>query len=201
MHTGKFITFEGGEGSGKSTQSDMLYNHLLNQEIDVIHTREIGGTEAGEQMRNILLNHQLASISELLLIMSARCQHIDKIIAPALKQGKWVICDRFIDSTAAYQGNNPGISERMVYDLHGKLLNNIVPDKTFFIKVTPEIALQRIASREVNNKFDHKQLEFHRNVYRRFLKISKKHPNRIKIIDGTLDPEKIHNSIIEDIDL
>lgn len=105
----KFITFEGGEGSGKSTQSKMLYDYLESKNVNVLLTREVGGTLEAEKIRDILLHSHLLPMTELMLVMAARFEHMSKIIIPALKQGIWVICDRFIDSTAAYQGINSDI--------------------------------------------------------------------------------------------
>lgn len=175
-----FITFEGGEGCGKSTQSKMLYDYLVSKDIDVILTREIGGTEVGEQIRDIVVNQKLNSVTELFLAMAARSEHIQHVINPALKANKWVICDRFIDSTAAYQSKDIG-TQWEIYWLHGDWLCDLLPNKTFILRVPPETALARINEREGNNKFETKSLEFHNYVYRRF-----------SFAADEIDPERIY---------
>ncbi|MDA9163874.1 dTMP kinase, partial [Rickettsiaceae bacterium] len=114
----KFITFEGGEGSGKSTQSKMLHQYLLSKNIKAIHTREVGGTVEAEKIRDLLVYSELLSMSELMLVMAARYEHINKVIIPALLEGSWVICDRFVDSTACYQSGDSGLSMDDIYELH-----------------------------------------------------------------------------------
>ncbi|MFU7501333.1 MULTISPECIES: dTMP kinase [unclassified Candidatus Tisiphia] len=192
---GKFITFEGGEGCGKSTQSNMLYQYLLSQNIPVDLTREVGGTISAEKMRDILVNQDLLPMSELLQIMAARYEHIHKKIIPKLNSGISVICDRFVDSTACYQGQDIGID--LVYDLHKSLISDVMPDITFFIDIDPNIALPRALVRGNNNKFESKNIEFHQKVYDGFQYISAKFPNRIvKINASTLSVQEIHDIIV-----
>lgn len=198
MNKGKFITFEGGEGSGKTTQSKMFCQYLSKNNIEYILTREVGGTIEAEQIREIVVHADLLPISELLLIMAARAEHINKVILPALKLGKWVVCDRFIDSTAAYQGNNVTINK--VYELHNNILNNFMPDITFFIDIDPDIALQRALTRGENNKFEYKGLDFHKQVYQNFVNISENYSSRVKVINGLEDVNDIHCLIKEQID-
>lgn len=192
---GKFITFEGVEGCGKSTQSNMLYQYLLSQNIPVDLTREVGGTISAEKMRDILVNQDLLPMSELLQIMAARYEHIHKKIIPKLNSGISVICDRFVDSTACYQGQDIGID--LVYDLHKSLISDVMPDITFFIDIDPNIALPRALVRGNNNKFESKNIEFHQKVYDGFQYISAKFPNRIvKINASTLSVQEIHDIIV-----
>jgi dTMP kinase len=193
----KFITFEGCDGSGKSTQSKMLYEYLLSLGIDVIITREIGGTEEGEKIRQIILYSDLLPMSELMLIMAARYEHIYKIIIPALKLNKWVICDRFIDSTAAYQGSYNQNNIKMIYDFHQKFMSNIMPNLTFFIDIPTATALKRIDGRDKNDKFENKNIEFHQKISEMFCQIAKASPMRIARIEAqNLSAEKIHDKII-----
>ncbi|WP_342278659.1 MULTISPECIES: dTMP kinase [unclassified Candidatus Tisiphia] len=192
---GKFITFEGGEGCGKSTQSNMLYQYLLSQNIPVDLTREVGGTISAEKMRDILVNQDLLPMSELLQIMAARYEHVHKKIIPKLNSGISVICDRFVDSTACYQGQD--IGRDLVYDLHKSLISDVMPDITFFIDIDPNIALPRALVRGNNNKFESKNIEFHQKVYDGFQYISAKFPNRIvKINASTLSVQEIHDIIV-----
>jgi dTMP kinase len=191
----KFITFEGGEGCGKSTQSNMLYQYLLSQNIPVDLTREVGGTISAEKMRDILVNQDLLPMSELLQIMAARYEHLHKRIIPKLNSGISVICDRFVDSTACYQGQDIGCD--LVYDLHKSLISPMMPDITFFIDIDPNIALPRALVRGNNNKFESKNIEFHQKVYDGFQYISAKFPNRIvKINASTLSVQEIHDIIV-----
>ena len=216
----KFITFEGGEGSGKSTQSKMLHQYLLSKNIKAIHTREVGGTVEAEKIRDLLVYSELLPISELMLVMAARYEHINKVIIPALLEGSWVICDRFVDSTACYQSGDSGLSMDDIYELHASLMNvsysnetenlaypeveihelterGVMPDITFFMDVPPQIGLERSAKTGDTNKFEDKNLAFHNAVYERFKSITKTQGNRVKNIECTGKPiDEIHNIIV-----
>jgi len=194
LRKGKFITFEGGEGCGKSTQSKMLYEYLLAKNIPVDLTREIGGTEAGEEMRNILVHQDLLPMSELLQVMAARYEHIHKRIIPLLEKGITVICDRFIDSTACYQGQYTGID--LVYNIHKSFMSNLLPDITFLIEVKPETAIKRAFLRGDNNKFEQKNLIFHQKIYDGFKIIATKFPDRIMLLPADdLNPNQVHKMV------
>ena len=202
----QFITFEGGEGSGKSTQSKMLYEYLLKQGIKAIHTREVGGTIEAEKIRDVLVYSELMPISELMLVMAARYEHINKVIIPALKAGAWVICDRFIDSTACYQsGKDSGLTIEMIFKLHKDLMKDakdqdssgLMPHLTFFMDVPPAIGLKRAGIRGDVNKFEKKNISFHEEIYARFKEIAAKDPSRFKMIDAAdLSVEEIHRQVI-----
>jgi len=193
---GKFITFEGGEGIGKSTQSQILYEYLKSQNVPVILTREVGGTPAAEKMREILVHEELLPMSELLQAMAARYDHMVKKIMPALQEGYIVICDRFIDSTACYQGLELENGIDLVYNLHKTLMPSLMPDITFFIDVEPEIAIERIKSRGRKTKFDTKGLDFYKENYNCFKELSSRFPERIKTIKASnLDPTEVHELI------
>lgn len=199
---GKFITFEGGEGCGKSTQSKMLYEHLNAKIVKVLLTREVGGTLEAERIRDILLHSQLLSMTEVMLVMAARFEHINKLIIPALKQGTWVICDRFVDSTAAYQGKNSDIGIDKIFAMHREIIGGLLPDLTFFIDLPPKVALERAKNRGDNNKFENKELEFHESVHKGFVEISKKFKERvIKVKAEGLTEVEIHANILRHLDL
>ncbi len=198
----KFITFEGGEGSGKSTQSKMLYEYLLSQDIKAIHTREVGGTKEAEEIRQLLINRDLYSVSELMLVMAARYEHINKRIVPALRSGYSVICDRFVDSTACYQANET-ITIEDIFSLHNKLMTahddfrTIMPDITFFMDLEPKIGIKRSIEAGDTNKFEDKNMNFHQKVYERFKTIASTHSNRVKSVNcegrGSLE---VHQAVL-----
>jgi len=194
----KFISLEGIEGCGKSTQATKLYEHLLNNQVECIITREPGGCEAGEKIRNILLDDKIPALearSELLLNFASRVEHYEKTIKPALRAGKIVICDRFIDSTYAYQGSAMGLGFEMIRELQHLMMPNIYPDITFLINVTIEEAFARIAKRHNNNRYEKLGKEFHRKVNDGFLQLATNN-NRIKIIDGAQNQENVFQQIL-----
>jgi len=190
---GKFITFEGGEGSGKTTQSKLLVEYLLMQNIDAIWTREIGGSDIAEQIRTIILHNKMDSMTELLLVMSARYDHVNNVILPALKNGITVVCDRFIDSTLCYQGEVLGIQK--VMDLHKEIFGDLMPDVTFFIDVPVYEGLRRAGIRGDNNKFEEASIEIHEKLRKNFNQLVDIFPNRITRVDGMLTPENLFKEI------
>ncbi|BAG39968.1 thymidylate kinase [Orientia tsutsugamushi str. Ikeda] len=198
---GKFITFEGNEGSGKTTQSKLLYEKLLDNGIKAVWTREIGGTDIAELIRDIVLFKDMSITTELLLIMAARYEHIEKFIRPNLNEGKWVICDRFIDSTLCYQSENSE-EQQLILELHRKLLDNFFPDLTLIINVSPSIAMQRIKIREIHkntnqlNKFDSRNQQFHQKITDAFIQVSKLFPERIVQINGEPMIEDVSSEVI-----
>jgi dTMP kinase len=198
----KFITFEGGEGSGKSTQSRKLYEYLVLKGIKVIHTREVGGTKEAEEIRNLLIHQHLYHVSELMLVMAARYEHINKLIVPALRDGYTVICDRFVDSTACYQaGDNLTIED--IFDLHNKLMRAsddhrvVMPDLTFFMDLEPQIGIKRSIQTGDVNKFEDKNMNFHQAVYKRYKLIASMYIDRIKVINcRNKEIENIHQEVL-----
>ncbi|AFC75229.1 thymidylate kinase [Rickettsia parkeri str. Tate's Hell] len=196
LKQGKFITFEGGEGIGKSTQSQMLYEYLQSQNTPVILTREVGGTIVAEKMREILVHEELLPMSELLQAMAARYDHMARKIIPALQEGHIVICDRFIDSTVCYQGLELENGIDLVYNLHKTLMPSPMPDITFFIDVEPDTAIKRVNSRNMNNKFDIRGIDFYKKIYYCFKELSNRFPERIKTIKASdLSPLEVHDLI------
>jgi dTMP kinase len=183
-----FISFEGCEGSGKSTQSHALFNWLISQNLKTILTREPGGTESAEAIRNILLNKhiKLNSVSQLLLHMTARNEHIHDIIKPKLEENYIVICDRYIDSTRVYQGYGSGIPLKLINKLHEEVLNNLEPDITFVLDVPLELSLRRINKKKnIDDRYENSDQIFHEKVAEGFRTIAKENPNRCMLIDAS----------------
>ncbi len=193
----KFITFEGIEGSGKSTQAKKLHEFFCTQNVASILTREPGGTPTSENIRAILIDEKLAKLeakTELLLNFAARLEHVEKLIKPALEQNKIVISDRFFDSTYAYQGSAFGLDEQLIAAIHKMAISDFAPDITFLIDVPVDVAFTRITNRADNNRYEKLGRDFHQKVRDGFLQLAKKNP-RIKVIDGTQNPEEIFTEI------
>lgn len=192
---GRFITVEGGEGSGKSTLINRLKTYLSEQG-PVIVTREPGGTPLGEEIRRLLLqNHTSAPISpmaELLLFLSARAQHLDELIRPALIQGKTVICDRFNDSTIAYQGTARNIDLREVQSLCDRVCGATTPDLTLLLDIDPRLGLKRARdSRTEMDRMEMEQLIFHEKVREAFRTLAASHPDRIVMLDASQPADQV----------
>lgn len=195
---GKFITFEGCEGSGKSTQSHKLYNYLKRKRLPVIHIREPGGTKIGEQIRKILLNPKnkaMTPFCETLLYMAARRELAQSVIEPALKQHKIVICDRFLDSTRAYQGYGLGVAMKLIEDVGRLATKGIEPDLTIFLGLPVEIGFKRVGS--VKDRIEQRSKAYHRRVRKGYLDLAKRSPKRIKIIKVDNDKNKTQKKIRE----
>ncbi len=196
----KFITFEGIEGCGKSTQVKMLLEFLLKKKIPAILTREPGGTSVAEEIRNLLINGEtdkLDSTTEVLLNFAARRDHVRKLIKPAIDAKKIVISDRFFDSTVAYQGFAGGVDLAVIEKIKSAAISNFEPDITFLIDLDVKAAMKRILKRDSNNRYEKMSLEFHESVRAGFLEIAKVNKKRFKIIDGSDSPLKIHKKILE----
>ena len=200
---GIFITFEGGEGSGKSTQIQKLKNNILGfiSDVEIVISREPGGTEVAEQIREILVNgaaDKLSVRAETLLMIAARAEHIDRVILPAIKRGAIVLCDRFKDSSIVYQGIANNIPNREIDKIHAFALKTCEPDLTILIDVPAEIGIKRALDRNENNqRFERKGELFHKKIRDGYLKIASSHPDRIKIIDGSQTIEKISDEIFQ----
>lgn len=184
---GKFITFEGCEGSGKSTHSKLLYDYLKKKGYSLIRVREPGSTPVGEKVRKILLDpkNKISEVSELFLYMSCRSQLVEDKILPALKKGRVVICDRFLDATICYQGYAGGVDIGMIKKVGHLATSGIEPGLTIFLNIKIEEGLKRSKGRD---RIERKSLKFHRRVKRGYLKLAKAYPSRIKIIStkGTI---------------
>ena len=200
---GLFITFEGGEGSGKSTQISFLSKLLTEQNIEHIITREPGGTETGEQIRKILLQgniNKLDSYSEFLCFAASRREHLKKIILPALSENKIVICDRFLDSSIVYQGMVGGLDEDIILKVHDDFCYKKYPDLTLLLNVNAKIGLARKNKNTLDeNRFENFNEEFHELVQKKFLELAHKHNTRYRVINADNDKDFIFNEIIDQI--
>jgi dTMP kinase len=188
MQKALFISFEGCEGSGKSTQSKSLYNWLLSKNLKVFLTREPGGTDSAEVIRQILLNKHIKfdGVSQLLLHFVSRNEHVNEVIRPHLEQNYIVICDRYVDSTMAYQGYGSGISLNLIKDLHKSIISNLNPDLTFILNVSLEQCLRRIQKKQnIDDRYENLGQGFHENVAKGFLEIAKENPQRCVLLDAS----------------
>ena len=184
---GKFITFEGGEGGGKSTQAARMAGYLRGKGLEVLETREPGGTPESEALRDLLVQgdpDRWSALSELLLITAARVEHVNRLIEPALTEGKWVICDRFADSTLAYQGIAGELGLELVEQLQKLAVGATAPDVTFLLDVRAEAGLQRAEKRGAAARFEKKGAAFHQTLRDGFLALANENPQRIVLIDG-----------------
>jgi len=196
---GWFITLEGPEGSGKTTQLSLLAEWFGQRGSDVVTTVEPGGEPAAEEIRRILLEDKepLSPECELLLYLAARAQHVNHIVRPALESGKTVLCARFSDSTLAYQGYARGLDMDFIRLANRFATGGLTPDLTLLIDIPVESGLER---QTVRNRMEAESLEFHRKVREGFLRIAEQEPERVIVIDGTADVESVHRAIISAVE-
>jgi dTMP kinase len=189
----KFITFEGVDGAGKSTHLAWFADALRLRGLDVLVTREPGGTPLGEQLREILLNRPMSIGTEALLMFAARLEHIEQVIKPALAAGKWVISDRFSDASFAYQGGGRGLSWEKLSQLEQWVHPDLQPDLTLFFDVPVEVARQRLANNVTLDRFEQEQADFFERVRAGYHKRVQEHPQRYAVIDAaqTLNEVKL----------
>jgi dTMP kinase len=197
---GQFITIEGIEGAGKSTQLAFIKDYLIQKGIDLVVTREPGGTELGEKIRSLLLapsDQPMAVDTELLLMFAARAEHMDKVIKPALDAGKWVLSDRFTDATFAYQGGGRGISTQRITDLANWTLGNFKPDMTLLFDLPVELGQQRVMSRnQGKDRFEQEKVDFFQKIRQCYLDRAQDEPERIKVIDSSQSIEQIQAQLV-----
>jgi len=200
---GKFVTIEGCEGVGKSTQIELLKDYCAKNIIDAVFTREPGGTPIAERIRHIILDPsggEMDNIAELLLYAASRAQHINETIAPALKLGKTVFCDRFSDSTIAYQAYGRGLDLATVENVCAVASKGIAIDYTIFLDLNPVDGFSRVAARgNAVDRLEQAGLEFHGRVYKGFSELSKKHASRFIVVDASLSANGVHNNIINQL--
>ena len=192
---GVFITLEGVEGAGKTTQARRLEKALG---PDVVVTREPGGTPVAEDIRAVFLNRDgITAVTELLLIAAARAQHVHEIIRPALAANRIVICDRFIDATVAYQGYRGGLDLELIYQLNQTVTGGLKPDITFVLDLPPQIGLQRQQqSKTHRDRLDRELLDSHEKVRAGYLAVAEAEPDRVKVIDAARPPDDVHAELL-----
>jgi dTMP kinase len=192
-----FISFEGIEGSGKSTLLENLKKYYLKKELEVIFTKEPGGTELGKDIRGILLNPEslISSETELLLLMADRIEHVTTIINPNLKKNKIIFCDRYIDSTIAYQGKGRNLSEDKIKELID-ILNLPIPDLTILLDLPVEDGLLRANKRNELDRFEKEDINFHKSIRKSYLDLQKKDPKRIFLFDSSISENKLFENVL-----
>ena len=198
--TGKFITFEGCDGCGKSTQLRMLSEYLAKEGISHIFTREPGGGKISEAIREILLsgkNMEMTDECEALLYAASRVQHLRDRVDPALQEGKLVICDRYVDSSLAYQGYARGLGTDFISKINAYALDKYLPDVTIFIDLTPEAAFRRKKGADANDRLEQAGMEFHKRVYAGYKALAEEYPERIVCVNGEQTPDGIFADVVK----
>ena len=197
MEKGLFITFEGADGCGKTTQLKLLAEYLTNKGLEVVITREPGAKGLGEKVREILLNYdgEVSDRCESFLFLADRAQHIDMIINPAIAQGKIILCDRHTDSSVAYQGYGRGLSIERINMLNNLAVNGRYPDMTLVFDIDVETSMKRVG--EEKDRMESAGMDFFNRVRNGYLEIAKQEPNRVKVLDARKSIEEIHKDVIE----
>lgn len=197
MNKGLFITFEGADGCGKSTQLNLLAEYLKTKGFDIVITREPGAKGLGERIREILLNYdgEVSDRCESFLFLADRAQHIDKIVNPAINSGKIVLCDRHTDSSVAYQGYGRGLDIERINMLNNLAVNGRKPDMTFVFDIDVETSLSRVGNQK--DRMESAGVEFFNRVRHGYLEIAKKEPERVKVIDASKSIEQIHDKVVQ----
>lgn len=200
MTRGKFITLEGGEGVGKSTNLNFIKGYLQDHGIAVIATREPGGTQLAEKIRLLLLdtdNESISESTELLLMFAARSQHIGQVIEPALAQGKWVVCDRFTDATYAYQGGGRNMNISAIKWLENLVQGSLRPDLTLLLDAPVEIGIERVRERGEPDRFEAEKIDFFERVRQAYLKRAELYPDRIKLIKANRPLNDVQTALVD----
>jgi dTMP kinase len=195
MTRGQFITFEGGEGAGKSTQVARLAERLRAGGLATVIAREPGGTPLGEDIRELVLKASPEPVTELLLFAAARAEHVAKVIRPALAHGTWVVCDRFIDSTRVYQGLLGGVPTDLIGAVEAYTVAPTFPDLTLVLDLSPEEGLKRTEARGELSRFDAKNRDYHQSLRDGFVAIARSEPERCVVIDGARTPNDIADEV------
>lgn len=195
---GKFLTIEGTEGVGKSTNLEFIKSKLIERGVDVVVTREPGGTPLAEEIRETLLQKRSEKVdptAELLLVFAARAQHLDQVIKPAIERGAWVLCDRFTDATFAYQGYGRGLSLENILQLETMVQKGLHPDATFYLDIDVEVGLERARKRAELDRFEEEQIEFFERVRKGYLARVDANPSRYFCVDAGQTLEKVQQDI------
>ena len=202
--TGSFITIEGAEGAGKSTCMSLAAAEIEKRGKRLLQTREPGGTELGEDLRELLLGHRhhgMADDTELLLMFAARAEHIHRRIRPALDAGQWVLCDRFTDATYAYQGAGRGLSMQRIAQLEDWVQGTLRPDLTILMDLPVAIGMQRAGKRSAPDRFESEDLEFFERIRQGYLEIARQEPSRVKVIDASRSLAEVSADVVRTIGL
>lgn len=200
VQKGQFITFEGPEGAGKTTVIQEIYDRLKEDGRNVLLTREPGGIRIAEKIRTIILDNdhrEMDARTEALLYAAARRQHLAEKVIPALQEGYTVLCDRFVDSSLAYQGYARGLGIDEVWAINAFAIDGLIPDLTVFFDLDPEVGLARIAKNDQReeNRLDKESLQFHRKVYEGYQELIRRYPNRIQLTDASLPKELVTENV------
>lgn len=195
MRQGRFITFEGGEGAGKSTQVALLAERLRGAGLATVVTREPGGTPLGEAIRGLVLDDEPEAVTELLLFAAARAEHVAKVIRPALAHGTWVVSDRFMDSTRVYQGVLGGVSPALIGAVEASSVAPTFPDLTLILDIPAGEGQKRTEARGALSRFDAADAEYHERLRQAFRDIARAEPERCLVLDGTLKPDAIADEV------
>ncbi|MBY0450604.1 MAG: dTMP kinase [Cyanobacteria bacterium] len=196
---GRFITFEGLDGCGKSTQMQLCADALTQQGFDIIQTCNPGGTEIGKALRQTLLHHPgyVSETCELLMYVADRAQHMSEVVLPGLSQGKIVLCDRHVDSSVAYQGYGRGLDLLEIHTLNHIATQGRYPDLTFLFDADPALMRERVTARGAADRLEREQLNFYTRVREGFLHLAQENPERICVLDATQPIEKIHHAVLQ----
>lgn len=200
MGKGMFITFEGPDGSGKTTQVRLFCDNLRRNGVDFIVTREPGGTRISTAIRSILLdpeNTMMHPMTEAMLYASARCQHVREVIRPALQAGKVVVCDRFYDSSVAYQAYGRQLGEKTIHDINSFALDGLMPDLTILLDVDAAHGLARVSGRAQKDRLENEAQAFHEFVRGAFLDIAKREPQRVKVVDASQRIKEVEAEVMK----
>ena len=196
MARGRFISFEGIDGAGKSTQHAWMVDRLRRAGHTVVATREPGGTPLGEKLRALLLAEPMHLETEALLMFAARREHVAQVIQPALERGEWVLCDRFVDASFAYQGGGRGLDWKKLDDLSHWVLGDLQPDLTLIFDAPVEIAQQRLHAATSNpDRFEQEHAAFFERVRAAYLRIARENPARVRVVDATRTPAAINKEL------
>ena len=203
MQRGKFITLEGGEGVGKSTNLRFVTEWLRAREIQFIQTREPGGTPLAEELRNMLLSHREEAVdptAELLMVFAARAQHLAQVIEPALARGEWVVCDRFTDATYAYQGGGRQLDRSLIAQLEQTVQGDLRPDRVLLLDLDPEIGLRRAAATGAADRFESEQLAFFQRVRAAYRERAEAAPARYAVIDASQSLDAVQQQLQSELE-
>jgi thymidylate kinase (EC 2.7.4.9) len=204
MDKGIFITFEGNDGSGKTTQIMLLADYLKKKGLEVVTLREPGGTAIGEKIRDILLdkgNRDMCPVTEMLLYAASRAQLVSSVIKPELERGRAVICDRFVDSSLAYQGFGRGLGTGNVWTVNRLAVDGCLPDMTFFMDIDADAAMaRRCAKGGEADRIESEEMNFHRRVYAGYRELARQYPGRIRCIDVSRSPGEVFEEIRKYVD-